>query len=321
MQHFERLARDSSNYWDENREKANDPTFWMAQPLCRQAINRRVTGSPHEWPLDWFKRVHVPKPLERGVSWGCGLGPFERAARRLGVVDEIDAFDVSPASLEDAAGEARKAGVHGISYRVGDFNRPQLEGDRYDIAFFHASLHHVFALERLFRRLSFAMKPGGLVYVDEYVGPSRSEWTYERLELAQSVLDRLPEDAKLKHERDLPIELNDPSEAIRSSEIPKFLADFCDLFVWRPYGGQILDLVLPCIRQEWALSPAGVAAIQEMLDLEDEQLQQDLRSSHYVVAVGRIKSLPRLARPLGRQVYAALKRRAASVFRNRSASL
>jgi hypothetical protein len=48
-----------ARYWDENRQKAKDPAYWMAHPLCRQAINRRVSGDPHEWPLDWFKRVHV----------------------------------------------------------------------------------------------------------------------------------------------------------------------------------------------------------------------------------------------------------------------
>ena len=310
MHSFEQVSRDTSTYWDENRAKANDPTYWMAHPLCRQAINRRVTGSPHEWPLDWFKRVHVATPFKRGVSWGCGLGPFERAARRLGVVDEIDAFDVSTASLKDAEEEARKAGVEGIHYQLGDFNRPDLDGDRYDVAFFHASLHHVAALERLFRRLSLALKRGGVIYVDEYVGPSRSEWTFHRLERAQSILDGLPRDAKINETIELPIEANDPSEAIRSSEIPKFFKAFCEIQVWRPYGGQILDLVLPNVRLEWSTSPAGIAAVETMLETEDEELQRDPSATHYLVAVGRIKSLPQLTGPLGRQVVQAIKRRA-----------
>lgn len=316
---FDRIASEASSYWDENRAKANDPTFWMAHPLCRQAINRRVTGSPHEWPLDWFKRVHVPAPLSRGVSWGCGLGPFERAARKLGVVDEIDAFDVSAASLKDAAEEARKEGVEGIHYTLGDFNRPDLDGDRYDIAFFHASLHHVAALERLFRRLSFALKRGAQIYVDEYVGPSRSEWTFQRLERAQAILDRLPADAKINEMIELPIEANDPSEAIRSSEIPRFLEEFCDVQVWRPYGGQILDLVLPNVRQEWSLSPAGIAAVDAMIEAEEQELRREPSSTHYLMAVGRIKSLPRLAAPLGRQVVQAIKRRSRAMLEERSA--
>jgi hypothetical protein len=62
------LASRAGEYWDANREKTRDPAFWMAHPLCREAINYRVSGSPREWPLDWFRRVYVEEPFERGVS-------------------------------------------------------------------------------------------------------------------------------------------------------------------------------------------------------------------------------------------------------------
>lgn len=309
QEHLDQLAADASAYWDTNREKANDPAFWMAHPICRAYINRRVTGSPHEWPLDWFKREHVREPFERGVSWGCGLGPFERAARKLGLVKEIDAFDISATSLADARAEAKKAGISGINYQLGDFNNPRLGPDGYDIAFFHASLHHVGALERLFRRLSLALNAGGLIYLDEYVGPSRTEWTEDRLAVGRAILDLLPAEAKITNTLHAPIELTDPSEAIRSSEISTFVKEFCDVVFWRPYGGQIVDLVLPCVRHEWAHSEQGMRAVEAMLRLEDEELRSRPASSHYLVACGRLKSFPRLWRPLGRQVAQAARRR------------
>jgi SAM-dependent methyltransferase len=305
-------AAKAAEYWDQNREKARDPAYWMALPACRQAINRRVSGSPHEWPLDWFKRVHGQRPFGRGVSWGCGLGAFERAARRAGVVSEIDAFDVSEASLEDARREAARDGIDGIHYRFGNFDDPQLARRRYDVVFFHASLHHVSSLERLFRRLCFALKRGGAVYVDEYVGPSRADWTPPQLKLAQSILDMLPSEGKLKTEIDIPIEPNDPSEAIRSSEIPRFLREFFDILEWRPYGGQLVDLVLPCLAADWVSSAEGLPYLQAMLQIEDYELARDPASTHYVVAYGRLKSLPRLAGPLARQVRRALARRLAA---------
>lgn len=305
----ESTATRAAQFWDENREKSRDPAYWMAHPLCRQAINRRVSGSPHEWPLDWFKRVHAPAPFGRGASWGCGLGAFERSARRLDVVREIDAFDVSQASLADARREAEKEGISGIDYQFGNFDDPRLARRRYDIAFFHASLHHVSSLERLFRRLTFALKTGAAVYVDEYVGPSRGEWTREQLQLAQSLLDMLPPEGKLKSEIDLPIEMNDPSEAIRSSEIPRFLSDFFDVIEWKPYGGQVVDLVFPCLSAEWVSSPAGLPYVEAMLRIEDYELQRHPASTHYVVAYGKLKGLPRLAAPLAEQVRRALARR------------
>ena len=111
-----------------------------------------------------------------------------------------------------------------------------------------------------------------------------------------------PAAARLKAEIDIPIEPNDPSEAIRSSEIPRFLADFFDILVWRPYGGQVVDLVFPCLDAEWVFSPEGLPFVAAMLRIEDYELARNPAATHYVVAHGRLKGLPRLARPLARQV-------------------
>jgi SAM-dependent methyltransferase len=317
-----------ARFWDENREKSKDPEYWMAHPLCRQAINRRVSGNIHEWPLDWLRRTRVRRPFERGVSWGCGLGAFERAAIRTGLVREIDAFDVSEASLEDARREAAKEGIEGIHYGIGDFNDPDLPRGRYDAVFFHASLHHVGGLERLFRRLAFSLRRGGAVYVDEYVGPSRGEWTKERLRGAQATLDAIPAAAKIRTEIDLPIEMNDPSEAIRSSEIPLYLRDFVDLLEWRPYGGQLADLVMPYLSAGWAASAEGLPFVEAMLAAEDEELAKAPDRTHYLVAFGtlkpptqylvefgKLKPLWRLGRPLAGQVRKAVRRRLPARFR------
>ncbi|HEX7252167.1 MAG TPA: class I SAM-dependent methyltransferase [Thermoanaerobaculia bacterium] len=303
-------------YWDANKQKSTDPTFWMAHPLCRQRINQRISGSPHEWPLDWFKRVHCKQPFKLGISWGSGLGAFERAAIRCGAVREIDAFDISPSSLEDARRIARDEGIQGINYQVGNFDDPEIAPRKYDIVFFQQSLHHVAALERLFRRLALALRPRAVFYLDEFVGPSRTDWKTEHLTLAQALLKMAPADARVRDELTFPIEVNDPSEGVRSSEIEPFARDFCEILDWRPYGGQILDLVIPCLKWDWAMSPEGFEYVRALLDIEDRELDRDATTSHHAVAVGRLKPLYRLTRPLGRQAFAAAKRRIARL-RNR----
>ena len=308
----EATADAAARFWDANREKSKAPDYWMAHPACRQAINLRISGSIHEWPLDWLRRVHVRRPFAYGVSWGCGLGAFERAAIRTGLVRQIDAFDVSEASLEDARREAAREGIEGIHYRRGNFDDPELPRGRYDVVFFHASLHHVGALERLFRRMALCLKRRAAVYVDEYIGPSRGEWSKERLLRAQRVLDRAPAAARIRSEIDLPIEMNDPSEAIRSSEIPRFLSEFFDLVAWKPYGGQIVDLVMPCLDPAWAAAPEGASFVREMLREEDDELSISPESTHYVVSFGRLKRSARLVRPLLEQVHRAAVRRLAA---------
>jgi SAM-dependent methyltransferase len=283
------IARQSAAYWDANREKARDPEFWMAHPLCRAAINRRVSGSPDEWPLDWFVRVHVRRPFHRGLSFGCGLGAFERSALRAGVVREIDAFDVSARSLEEARELARSEGIEGISYRIGDFDDPALAPQRYDIVFFHASLHHVSRLERLFARLARGLEPGGAIYLDEYVGPSRDRWRTGDLAVARALLDLLPSEAKRCDELLPPIQADDPSEAVRSQEIPEFLQLHFEIQDWRPYGGQLADLLFPCLRPEWLATAAGEKAVRALLELEEDQLDRDPSRSHHLVAYGHLR--------------------------------
>lgn len=304
MQPKSSTAERAAAYWDANREKSKDPAYWMAHPICREAINRRVAGSPHEWPLDWFKRVHVQTPFERGVSWGCGLGAFERSAIRTGIVKEIDAFDLSQASLADARRLAEEEGLTGIHYAAGNFDDPKLSDGAYDAVFFHQSLHHVSKLERLFRAISMALVPGGAVYVDEYVGPSRDQWTKRHLNKAQNALERLPAIARIPKQIALPIEEHDPSEAVRSGEIADFLREYLDLVEWRPYGGQIASLVFPYLRPEWVSSEEGSEQIRAMLELEDEDLRQDPSSTHYLVAYGRLRP----KRPLSRQLFFRLRR-------------
>lgn len=281
-----------ARFWDENREKSKDPEYWMAHPLCRQAINRRVSGNIHEWPLDWLKRTRAPRPFERGVSWGCGLGAFERAAIRTGIVRAVDAFDISPKSLEDARREAEREGIAGIQYRLGNFDDPRLDSGRYDVVFFHASLHHVRRLERLFRRIRRALPPGGAVYVDEYVGPSRDDWTMDRLAAAQELLDAIPDSAKLERRIALPIEQNDPSEAIRSGAIASFLRQHFEVVEWRPYGGQLAALVFPNLARGWTGSPEGLVWVARMMELEDEQIRREPSSTFYLVAYGRMRRKP-----------------------------
>jgi SAM-dependent methyltransferase len=305
------LSQRAGEYWDANREKAHDPAFWMAHPLCREAINRRITGSPREWPLDWLRRVHVSRPFERGVTWGCGGGAFERSAIRTDLVRSIDAFDVSRKSLEDAKNAADAEELSScVHYRVGNFDDPIVPRYRYDVAFFHAALHHVFELERLFRRLALGLKPGGALYLDEYIGPSRHEWRPRDLDLAQAVLDMAPGAAKVQEKLLAPIEPDDPTEAIRASEIPFFVREYFDIVAWKPYGGQIADLVFPCLDPAWTATPEGRRFISAILTIEDREIERDPGTTHHTVAFGTLKRSDRPVRFAARQALLAWRSRA-----------
>ena len=261
------------SHWDAHHEHiSQDPSFWMADPDCRLAINARVTGNPNLWPLDWFQRRHALQPLRRALSLGCGTGSLERAARRLGLCDEIEGVDGSPASLGQARARADREGLSGITYRAADLNTLRLPRQRHDAVFFHQSLHHVRSVEKLLARVAGNLGPRGLLYLDEWTGPSRNEWTPERVARAEGFFEALPPAWRRQPFFRAPIERSDLSETVRSSAILPAVRRLFDVLDERPYGGQFVSLLLPQL--DPGAMPAGARRdlVRRWLTLEDEDL-------------------------------------------------
>lgn len=240
--------KDAAAFWD---REVVDPTYvsWMANPAVRRYINASISGDPDCWPIDWLLRtfpgLHVPSAL----SIGCGTGALERDLLARGICDRMTAFDGSQVSIDVARAEAGKANLSNrVTYFVADFNEPRLPANAYDAVFFHQSAHHVAKLEKIFRAVLRALKPGGMLYLDEFVGPSRTDWHGERLAALRAFYARLPREARLHEELPVPIKPEDPSEAIRSSEILPQLRIGFDVEHLRGYGGNILSVIFGNLR-------------------------------------------------------------------------
>src|SRR5512143_4179493 len=205
-------------FWEDGAPGEPEDHFWAAQPLVRRAINRRVTGDPNRWPMEWFRETYARQPFARGLSVGCGAGLLERDVLAKGICEAMEGIDFSEESLEQARFAAEEEHLSDrLEYRAEDINALKLPRARYDIVFFHGSLHHIRQVERVLTEVRQALKPGGLVYLDEYMGPSRSEWTDEGWGFAKCAFDALPPDLKNRPNLMIPLPMDDPSESIRSS--------------------------------------------------------------------------------------------------------
>ena len=238
-------ARD---FW-EKELVASVHSGWMHFPAVRQHIIEQI-GVGYGWPMDWLLHYLGGRVFDRALSIGCGTGALERDLIQRGICRRIDAFDGAIASLAVAREEGRGLPIR---YFAADFNRPALPRGVYDAVFFHQSLHHVAKLERLLRAVMLALKPDGLVYLDEYVGPSRTWWTDARYEHQRALFRELvPQKARLSKELPLPIVYGDPSEAVQSGEIRAQLRVGFDVIDERGYGGNVLSLMCPAVWWEHA---------------------------------------------------------------------
>jgi SAM-dependent methyltransferase len=264
-------------FWDRETESPSH-TSWLEHPAIRLYTLRQIDPIDAEWPVDWFKIWLQGRRFARGLSIGCGSGPFERDLIGHDLCDRIDAFDASLQSIRIAQGAAGDR----IHYFVADFNRCAFRPRSYDAVFFHQSLHHVERLEELLAGVRAWLRPDGLVYLDEYIGPSRTAWSDELIAPQRAVFERLPAEMKRTAELPLPIQEDDPSEAVRSDEIMQVLEQEFEIAAFRGYGGNLLSVIFPNLDRN-ALSDEVVDALIE----EDRAMSAS--GPYYAVIVARLR--------------------------------
>jgi O-antigen biosynthesis protein len=237
---------DARQFWD--REILDQShVSWLEHPLIRAYVNERMGG----WSFDWFVRWLGSRRFERALSIGCGGGALERDLIERGICRSVDAFDGSVGSLRLARQAAVESGLADrIRYFASNFNEPVLPRRTYDLVLFHQSAHHVAKLEKLYRAVLRSMKSDAILYLDEYVGPSRTEWTDEVLAEHRRVFASLPPPVRDGERLPYPIQDDDPSEAIRSSEIEPQLTIGFKTLARQPYGGTLLSVIFPRLRAD-----------------------------------------------------------------------
>jgi SAM-dependent methyltransferase len=239
------VRKTAAEFWNEQQ---SDPrqVYWLFHPEVRAYVNSRMTGADWGWPQVWLKsQLDVAyKPLERGISIGCGEGNFERTLRNLEVVRRLDGYDVAPALIRRAKELAKQEHVRGLRFRVADVEKLALPRERYDFAAFSHSLHHVSDPGAMLAKIERTLKPGGILYIDDYVGPSRDEWRDEvraerELRYAREEFAALPDELKL-WPLNPPLDYADPSEMIRSDRIVEAIEPRFSILRYAPYWGNFL---------------------------------------------------------------------------------
>lgn len=291
-------------HWDEEAGSwfVGRGVQWTEVPAVAARINERVSGRAAVDPYQYFAEKYLQGrlPLDRCITLGCGAGEFERGVAKYGAVRHHEAVDIAPGAIERARTEAASAGYDHIQYRVADLNTIALERDTYDAAFGLYSIHHVERLEHLFAEVVAALRPAGFFVLNEYVGPTRFQWTERQLVAINGLLDALPprlkrfvnepgrEKQRVKRPTPAAVAALDPSESIRSADILLLLGDFFDIVEVKPYGGTILQSLLLDIAGNFDTEDPGVLKVLEaVMDLEEALIDMGDLSSDFAFIVAR----------------------------------
>jgi SAM-dependent methyltransferase len=253
--------------------------FWQS-PVARAAINRRITGDPELAPETYFARRHGPSIVApHAVSLRASDAKLEIALVEAGSCERLTGLDEEQARIDFAAGRVPEPLRERITFRLGTLERwepPEPLG----AAVLRSCLHRRADLEQVLDRLAAMLVPDGLLFVEDFVGPARFQWTDAQLDAINRLLARLPRellqdlsagDGRLKTKverqqrgagRDATAGRSGP--APRSDEIVPLLDRSFERVELRPFGGAIFHQLFGRIMGNFDDRPDLVGVLMEV---------------------------------------------------------
>ncbi|MGH8136476.1 MAG: methyltransferase domain-containing protein, partial [Steroidobacteraceae bacterium] len=194
-----------------------------------------------------------------------------------------------------------------------DLNKEILPEAAYDAVLTTGTMHHVENLDFCFRNVGRSLRPGGYLWLNDYVGPNRFQWSNTQMRLADELLALVP---KPWRRRDKvarcdarALRAMDPSEAVASQHIEAALAAHFEIVQKWPRGGTLLAPIFGsgCLDAAIADSAKGLATLAAMFEAEQELIRDGALPSDSYVYIAK----PRLSS--GVLVREAFERRAGPV--------
>jgi SAM-dependent methyltransferase len=272
-----------SDLWSKFAEDRQAPgsAAWMFAPdhprLRKRIYDTYLDGLD---PFTWVRNRLARLPARHGLEIGCGGGDLAIAIVETGMCERLDAFDVAAGAIDAARAKAAAKGIDAIRFSVMDGNAVRLPRARYDFVCASHALHHIENLENLFAQVAASLTPDGLFFADDFIGPSRMQYSDAHIALMNDLLACLPEHKRRSRFADgavksrverVPIETFlriDPSEGVRAADIVPLMRRHFDVEVF-PTGMSLMYEVLIGIIHNFSEDNPADDAILDLVFLAD----------------------------------------------------
>lgn len=300
-----------SQHWDQQASEAfvRDMTRRSWSGIAQTHLNHNylITGRRDYYWVRYLRDQYFPSGnAGHALSLGCGEGHVDRIWKGEGLeFRSFTGIDISPASVQRAQELADQMQLSPRTrYYSADLNQFELLPRQFDFIYFFQSLHHIESLEALLASCAKALRPGGWLMVNEFVGPTRFQWTEQQLALANQLLNWLPPslrvdllygDGRLKtkcvtHTVEEMI-IGDPSEAVRSADIERVLKDHFDVVEEKNWGGTLNYLVFENIAGNFDPdNPVHECIVEFLIQHENQLIAQGVIPSDFKFYMARPKA-------------------------------
>jgi SAM-dependent methyltransferase len=270
--------------------------FWQS-PVVRAAINRRITGDPAIAPEAHLAACHGPAiPAPYALSLRAGDARLEAALVESGACARVTGLDGEEQRAQSANAGVPEALREQIRFQQGELPEWAPE-EPLGAVIARSVLHRQHDLDATLDRLAAMLVPGGLVFVDEFVGPARFQWTDAQLEAINRLLACLPDellvdrgagDGRLKRSVGRPDAaahaVSNPDDAVCSDRILECLDVRFERVEVHLYGGAVYHQLFTRIMGNFTAQPELVRVLMEFDALLTDT---GVLSSDYVWGVWR----------------------------------
>ncbi len=296
-----------ARFWDVTTQESFAPTtYWLANPLVHARYQYRATaGRSRHWVNHCVEKfLGESRPVDRMLNVGCGDGELDRHLLLLDAAKRLDAIDISQKRIEEARRISNEQGLTRIQYHVRDAESTAFPAPLYDAIIMDSALHHMEGLEGFLSKTADSLEPKGFLFLNEYVGPNRFDLSPREKDLVRACFTLIPE----RYRRSLQpgdegcvltepwipdpeaVAMEDPSESVRSRDIPSALLESFEILELNQAGGTLLHFVLQSIaghfREE---DPDSMEVLRQLFAIEDCLIEIGELDSHFVLIVARPK--------------------------------
>ncbi|MGB5343105.1 MAG: class I SAM-dependent methyltransferase, partial [Thermoanaerobaculia bacterium] len=189
-------------------------------------------------------------------------------------------------------------------YHVQDAEADAFPAPPYDAVIMDSALHHMEGLEAFLAKTADSLEPDGYLFLNEYVGPNRFDLSQREKDLVRACFTLIPEryrrslqpedEGRVLTEPWIPdpeaVAMEDPSESVRSRDIPAALLGSFEILELHKAGGTLLHFVLQSIaghfREE---DPASMVVLRQLFAIEEGLIEIGELDIHFVLVVARPK--------------------------------
>lgn len=288
------LSKINSNPSKRTKSAFNETSLkvsnWWIIPQIRHRWNLKITGNKNREYEEYFCSKFFPENKKlKFISIGSGVCSHEIKIAKLKPEWEIHCVDFSEKLLNEAKNEAKKNGVKNMFFYAENILESKFyKRQKFDIVFFHASLHHFDKINEFFlHHIKPLLNNQGYLIINEFVGNNRLQFKQFQISKINHAIDLIPKCYRKIFKTNfyknkfygsglVRMYIADPSECADSENILPTIHENFKIIEEKPYGGNLLMSALKDISHHFIESDNHKTKIlEELFNLEDKFLEKN----------------------------------------------